>query len=376
MGENISRRSILKGLGACTLTAGIPVGFSGCNKTQAAPSMHLARHWEKGKNKVITCTLCPNQCVTSPGETGFCRARTNIDGIYYSPVYANPVALHNDPIEKKPLNHVLPGTKAFSIGLTGCNLRCRHCQNWQISQAKYDSLPSEHKSPQQIIQAAKSAGSQSVAFTYNEPTTFFEYMIDVATQAKKENIGAVIVSNGYINEKPQSELLGVLDAYKVDLKGFTEKFYSSICEAELKHVLDSLVRIKKSGVWLEIVNLVIPTLNDSEKEINEMSSWVVKNLGKDVPIHFTRFHPTYKIRNLPPTPISILERAHDLAVANGIRYAYVGNAPGHKWEHTYCPSCGQTLIKRYMYDTKIVGMKKGKCTKCESAIPGVWKLKG
>lgn len=373
MSIDISRRFILKGIGACTLTAGLPVGISGCNKTQADTSFHLAKYWTPGKDKSVTCNLCPNLCETSPGETGYCRARTNIDGKYYSPVYEKPVALHNDPIEKKPLNHFLPGTKAYSIGLTGCNLRCKHCQNWQISQAKFGSLPSELRQPEKIVQAAKSNGSQSVAFTYNEPTTFFEYMVDVAKNARKENIGAVIVSNGYINEKPQSELLNHLDAYKVDLKGFSEKFYSTICEGELKYVLESLVRIKKRGVWLEIVNLMIPTLNDDDKEIEAMTKWIVENLGKDVPIHFTRFHPTYKIRNLPPTPISTLERAHDIAVAIGIRYAYVGNVPGHKWEHTYCPQCKETLIKRYMYDTKIVGMENGKC-KCGNVIPGVWKL--
>jgi len=385
---SVSRRKVIKGLGACTLAAYLGGGFSGCKKVDATSdessntpaiskggvSDYKALYWTADDKKNITCGLCPQGCVTSPGETGFCKARKNVLGEYKALTYGQPVSLHNDPIEKKPLNHVLPGTFAFSIGHTGCNLRCKHCQNWQLSQAAPGSLRSRPTTPADLVRLAKKAGSSCLAFTYNEPTTFIEYILDCSKEANKNNLGAVVVSNGFINQGPQNELAKNLIAYKVDLKGFSEKFYLDICGGELKPVLDGLVRLKKLGMWVEIVNLVIPTLNDDQKELDSMTKWVVGNLGKDVPIHFTRFHPMYKIRNLPPTPVSTLEKARELAVSNGVRYAYAGNVPGHKYGNTYCHNCNALLINRYGYNVTLSNFKNGKCLKCQRDIPGVWKL--
>jgi pyruvate formate lyase activating enzyme len=374
MADKIDRRTALINLGVCAAASVAPVALSGCSRdVNAASAHHPAKFWTAGKGGTVTCNLCPRECETEAGESGFCRARKNEQGKYYTLAYQNPVAVHNDPIEKKPVNHVLPGTTAFSVGMAGCNLRCKHCQNWQISQSAPGDLASRDIPPRKLAELGKQAGSSVLAFTYNEPTTFPEYIIDSAIQAKNMGLGAVMVSNGFINEKPQRELLKHLTAYKVDLKGFSEKFYTEICGASIKPVLASLERIRKAGMWLEIVNLVIPTLNDQEEDLTAMAAWIVANLGPDVPIHFTRFHPMYKIRNLPPTPISTLEKAHSIAKAQGVHYAYIGNVPGHKAGHTYCHHCGEMLIRRYAYDVEIKTLSKGKCGKCGTSIPGVWK---
>ena len=379
MDNEITRRNLLGKMGAFAIAAGLPIALAGCSqnagaKLEPVTQHHLARYWKSEGGKVVTCQLCPHQCTTQAGESGFCRARKNVDGQYFSLVYGQPVAMHNDPIEKKPFNHVLPGTTAFSIGSTGCNLRCKHCQNWQLSQSSPGDLKSRPTSPAQLVALAKKAQSTSVAFTYNEPTTNVEYMIDSAAQARKNGLGALIISNGFIRENPQRDLVKQLTAYKVDLKGFSEKFYTEVCSAHLKPVLDTLERLKKWGIWLEIVTLLIPTLNDNEKELQQLARWVVEHLGKDVPIHFTRFHPMYKLQNLPPTPVPTLERAYEIAKAEGIHYAYVGNVPGHKHGNTYCPKCSNLLIQRYAFSVEIKGLEKGKCASCQTVIPGVWSL--
>lgn len=368
----LSRREILAALGGCAAMASMPLGLGGCSPVGADVQLHPAKYWKEGKGEKVTCQLCPNQCVTSPGENGFCRARGNRGGKYYALTFGHPVAVHNDPIEKKPLNHYLPGTFAMSVGLTGCNLRCKHCQNWEISQAEPGSLNSRDLSADALVDLGKKAGSATLAFTYNEPTTYPEYILDCAAAAKKKGMGAVMISNGFINPEPHQELMESLTGYKVDLKGFSEKFYRDICSASLKPVQESLVRLKKKGLWFEIVNLMIPTLNDDETELAALAKWVTGNLGKDVPIHFTRFHPMYKIRNLPPTPVSTLEKAREIAKSHGVNYAYVGNVPGHKYGNTYCPGCGELLIKRYVFQVETTGLKEGKCTKCGIRIPGVW----
>ena len=372
--QNLTRRNLLQGLGVCALAGSTTLGSLACERSKAAdlPKYHLAKYWEAGEGRTVECKLCPVGCTVAEGDSGHCRARKNIDGKYYAMTYGRPVAIHNDPIEKKPFNHFLPGTNAMSFGLVGCNLRCRHCQNWQISQAEPGQLRERDISPKRLVELTRSAGSPTMAFTYNEPTTFPEYILDCAVAGKSQGIGAVVISNGYINEQPQKDLAAVLRGYKIDLKGFTEKFYEDVCGASLRPVQDSLVRLKKLGVWVEIVNLVIPTLNDDENDFQAMSKWIASELGPDVPIHFTRFHPMYKIRNLPPTPVSTLEKAREIAASHGIRYAYVGNVMGHKWEHTYCHQCGKMLIERVGFAVDIKGMENGKCKSCGSTIPGVW----
>lgn len=333
-----------------------------------------ARWWEPvGKDNIVKCKLCPHECTVPDGGRGICEVRENQGGKYKTLIYNRPVSLNVDPIEKKPFFHVLPGTKAFSLATAGCNIECKFCQNWQISQARPEDLDAQFLTPQQIVDFAKQNQSASIAYTYSEPTIYYEYMFDIAKAGKEKGLNNVIVSNGFINEKPLRELCKHLSAVKIDLKSFTEKFYRETCSGQLKPVLHTLEVLKSIGIWYEIVVLIVPTLNDSESEIREMSQWIVKTLGPDVPVHFSRFHPTYKIRNLPDTPVSTIERCHAIARGEGIKFVYTGNVWNHKFENTYCPKCEKLLIRRQGYFTKIEGLSEGKCSKCGEPIPGFWK---
>ena len=310
--------------------------------------------------------------MVSDGERGDCGVRENRDGRYYSLVYGRPCAIHNDPIEKKPLFHVYPGSKALSIATVGCNIECKFCQNWDIAQANPDHVSVPFRPPSQIAQMAVQHKSRTVSYTYSEPTVFYEYMVDCARAAKDLGIGNVVISNGFISEEPLKELCSLMTAIKIDLKAFTQQFYATMCSGRLKPVLETLKRLSGSGVWYEIVVLVVPTLNDSMDEIKRMTEWVVKELSPDVPIHFTRFHPAYKIRNLPPTPPRTLHAARQTALAQGCNFVYTGNMPGEKAENTYCHKCNTCLIKRYGHMTISNDLADGKCRNCGASIPGVW----
>jgi pyruvate formate lyase activating enzyme len=331
-----------------------------------------ARHYTKLDELKIKCELCPRECVIGDRERGYCGVRENQNGTYYTLVHSRPCTQQVDPIEKKPLFHFLPGTQAFSIATAGCNMECKFCQNWNISQFRPEQIRSDKMSPEDIAQRAKKAESVSVAYTYSEPVIFYEYMYDCAVAARKEGIKSVMISNGYILEKPMRELCAVLDGVKIDLKAFTEKFYAETCSGHLKPVLDTLVLLKELGMWFELVVLIIPTLNDSPQEIEQMAKWVYSELGPDVPIHFSAFHPMYKIQNLPRTPVKTLERCRKIALDAGLRFAYLGNVRGHPGEHTYCPDCGEILIRRQGYIIIKNTIENGKCPKCETTIPGVW----
>jgi len=327
------------------------------------------RHAEK----IIKCQLCAQGCLIKEGQTGKCRARANYKGTLKSLVYGRPIATHVDPIEKKPFYHFLPGSSAYSIATAGCPLSCQFCQNWSLSQAKPDDYKSNYTKAEVIAENAEAGDVPVIAFTYNEPTVFIEYLMDIAGIAKSHNIKSVMISCGFMNQEPLKDLCGLLDAIKIDLKGFSEDFYRKVCSAELKPVLRSIRQIAQSKVHLEIVNLVVPTLNDSDRMLNYLTDWIVNEIGIDVPIHFTRFHPDYKLLNLPPTPVSTLEKAHDIARNKGIRYAYVGNVPGHKANSTYCPSCKKIVIKRSNFFVDELHLKNGKCGYCSYPIAGVWK---
>jgi len=324
------------------------------------------------KRVILKCLLCAQGCVIAEGERGRCRARINVKGELRSLVYGRPMSAAVDPIEKKPFYHFLPGAQAFSFATSGCPLRCKFCQNWTISQAMPEDYSTAIISPAEMVGAAVDRQAPVIAFTYNEPTVFTEYLTDVARAGKKERLRHVLVSCGFMNPEPLKEMCGVLDAIKIDLKGFDEDFYRNVCQAELRPVLRSIKQIAASGVHLEIVNLVVPTLNDSDKMMRALVDWVVGDLGPDVPIHFTRFHPDYQLLNLPPTPISTLEKARDLALSRGIRYPFVGNVPGHPGNHTYCPKCGKIVIKRSNFFVEEMNLKSGKCKFCGTAIAGVW----
>ena len=321
---------------------------------------------------IVKCLLCAQGCIIKENERGKCRARINLNGNLKSLVYGRPIAIHVDPIEKKPFYHFLPGREAYSLATSGCPLSCQFCQNWELSQSKPEDVQVEYMPPEKIAASAQSQKVPVIAFTYNEPTVFTEYLTDIARLAKKKNIRSVIISCGFMNEEPLKEMCDVLDAIKIDLKGFSEDFYRKVCSAELKPVLRSIKQVSKSKAHLEIVNLVVPTLNDSDKMLHELADWVISEIGPDVPIHFTRFHPDYKLLNLPPTPIATLERARDIAMSKGIHYAFVGNVPGHEGNNTYCPKCKKIVVKRSGMFTSEIHLKNGKCEYCSYAIAGVW----
>ncbi len=320
----------------------------------------------------IQCELCPHRCRVPRGERGLCRVRENREGKYYSLVYGNPCALHLDPIEKKPFFHVLPGTGSFSLATAGCNFKCKFCQNWEISQASPEDVYSHDVSPEMVVRMAKEVKASSVAYTYVEPTIFLEYMLDTGKLVKKSGMLNVCHSNGFINPKPLGDLCRILDAANIDLKGFSDKFYNELCSGELNPVLETLKTLKKEKVHLEITNLMIPTKNDDISSLREMCLWIKKELGQDTPVHFSRFYPLYKLKNLPPTPVSTLEKALQIAHSTGLEYVYIGNIPGHKAENTFCPRCKRLIIRRTGFMVGDIHLRNGKCAYCGKPVPGIW----
>jgi len=333
---------------------------------------HLAMYYNKLFGKIVQCRLCPNLCILSPGEYGLCKARKNIDGNLYSLVYGKIAAAHIDPIEKKPFFHVLPGSKAFSIATTGCNIRCLFCQNWEISQVFPFDMPTQAATPEEVVRQALASGAHIIAFTYSEPIIFYEYMIDIAKLARVAGLKTVVVSNGYIEPEPLQELLKYVDACKVDFKGFDENFYKKVTHGHLQPVLETMKTIKKSGVWLEIVNLLITGQNDSDENIRGMARWIKKNLGSDVPLHFSRFSPQYKMLNVPSTPDATVIRARKIAMEAGLKYVYTGNIAYPPGEITYCSASGEKIIIRQGMFTIFNGLQDGTCSDGEK-IAGVWK---
>lgn len=324
------------------------------------------------KADLVKCLLCAHGCVIESGQRGKCRARLNLKGELRSLVYGRPISVHVDPIEKKPFYHFLPGAAAYSLATAGCPLQCKFCQNWQISRASPEDYKVPFTPPEKISKFAMDSKARVIAFTYNEPTVFTEYLTDIAREAKKGGLRSVLISCGFMNEMPLAEMCGVLDAIKIDLKGYSEPFYRSVCGAELKPVLRSIKQIARSRTHLEIVNLVVPTLNDSDRMLLELINWILGEVGPDVPVHFIRFHPDYQLLNLPPTPVATLERARDTALGRGIHYPYVGNVPGHPGNHTYCPNCKKIVIQREGFFVAEINMKGGHCKFCNHKIAGVW----
>lgn len=342
-------------------------------KDEPAPTGYReALYWQDAGEGKAQCFLCPRQCLIPLGQRGFCRARKNIKGKLYALTYGQPVAIHIDPIEKKPLFHVYPGTGSFSVATAGCNLRCKFCQNWEISQLDPETVNAAFVSPQDVVRQAKESGSKTIAFTYTEPTIFYEYMLDIAKLAKEEGLACVMHSSGFINEKPLRQLAKYLIAANIDLKGFSDKYYSSFCEGNLAGVLNSLKILKEEKVWVEVTNLIIPTANDSEEDITELCLWIKDNLGPDTPVHFSRFFPMYKLLDLSPTPLNTLIRAKEIAQKTGLRYVYIGNVGQNAGEDTICPACNKLLIKRTGYTVLENNIKDKKCKFCGAQISGVW----
>lgn len=321
----------------------------------------------------VHCTLCPNDCMIFDNERGVCRARYNIDGELYSLVYGKPCAVHVDPIEKKPSYHFLPGSKSFSIATAGCCLSCKYCQNWQISQANPEDAYTYDLPPKKVVSSARASDCRSIAYTYTEPTIFYEYMIDTARLAREQGIANVYVTCGYINKEPLAELQPYIDLANVDLKGFSEEFYESVTGGQLQPVLDTIKYLYSHGTIVELTNLIVPTLNDDIEQIKKMCAWIVEEVSPDIPIHFARFYPHYMLQSLPPTPVSTLRNARDAACAAGMYYVYVGNVREEAAQNTRCPQCRTVVVERmgYLLQTMKVN-KEGACPTCGFKIYGTW----
>ncbi|MGE5278658.1 MAG: AmmeMemoRadiSam system radical SAM enzyme [Acidobacteriota bacterium] len=332
------------------------------------------KHWHRLEDGRIQCDVCPRFCTLREGQRGLCFVRACENGRIVLTTYGRSSGFCIDPIEKKPLNHFLPGTPVLSFGTEGCNLSCKFCQNWDISKSREIAKLADEASPEKIARAAQKLGCRSVAFTYNDPTIFFEYAMDVADACRAKGIAAVAVTAGYMCPEPRREFYGHIDAANVDLKAFTEKFYWEVTGAHLQPVLETLVDLKKhTKVWFELTNLVIPGYNDSDREFEEMTRWVVENLGPDVPMHFSAFHPDWKMLDAPPTPRATLFRARRIAIKNGVRYAYTGNIADREGSDTLCHACGATLIARDGYLLTDWNLDEGRCGVCLTACAGVFE---
>ncbi|MFH0887677.1 MAG: AmmeMemoRadiSam system radical SAM enzyme [Planctomycetota bacterium] len=330
-------------------------------------------YYNKLAGDAVECLICPRRCHIPNHSRGYCGNKENDKGFYYSLVYSKPCTTNIDPIEKKPFFHFLPGATSYSLATVGCNLGCKFCQNWQISQASPEESTSYDLPPAMVVEKAKSSKTPVIAFTYTEPIVFYEYMYDISSLAKQQGFHSVMVSNGTINEEPLLALCRQLSAVKIDLKAFTDEFYQKYCNSNLQPVLDTLLTLKKIKIWFEIVVLIIPTLNDNPKEIKAMCEWIKNNLGDNIPLHFSRFQPMYKLSNLPATPLKTMEDAYQIARECGLKFVYLGNVSPHQAESTYCPSCRKILIKRIGYTIEENVLKDNKCPYCSEIIPGVWK---
>jgi pyruvate formate lyase activating enzyme len=335
------------------------------------PEIKEAMFYQRVDNGV-KCGLCPRRCFLPEGFRGKCRVRINRRDTLYTMVYGRPASMNLDPIEKKPVFHLKPGSTAFSIATYGCNLRCAFCQNWQLSQSNPEAKEISVMTPGQIVEQALYYKSGSIAYTYSEPTVFYEYVYDTARLAKEKGLYNVYISAGYIEKEPLEALLPYLDVVKIDLKGFNDNFYKRIVDCRLSDILNTLKILKKHDKLVEIVNLVVPGLNDNMDEIRKMCGWIKREMGADTPLFFTRFMPQYLLTNLPATPVETLERAHDIAKEEGLNYVYVGNVPGHKYENTFCPRCGRVVVGRYGYTVTENDITGGKCRFCGQNIPGIW----
>ena len=323
----------------------------------------------------VQCELCPKDCLIEPGQSGDCRVRINIDGVLQTVVYGFACSVHVDPIEKKPLFHFLPGTKILSIATVGCNLHCRNCQNWEISQANPEDEQSKAVfcPPERLIQLTRQYRCGSLAYTYTDPIIFYEYTYDTAKLARENGIRNALVTAGYINHEPWARLLEYVDAANIDLKFISDDLYRRICSGTLKPVQDAMVTAKAAGVMVEVTNLIIPTLNDKPEQIGQLARWVRANLGSETPLHFSRFFPHYRMRNLPPTPAGTLDTAREIAKSEGLHYVYIGNILSKEGENTYCPECGGLLIERTRYTILQNRLTNGCCPDCARQIYGVWQ---
>ncbi|MBL7069733.1 MAG: AmmeMemoRadiSam system radical SAM enzyme [Candidatus Omnitrophica bacterium] len=343
----------------------------GANGSAITP--HEAMYYEPMGPKSVRCKLCPHQCTLNDNGRGFCRVRECRNGKLYSLVYELPCAVHVDPIEKKPIYHMLPASKSFSIATAGCNSRCKFCQNWQISQFGPEETNNIRLKTKDVVAKAMGAGCRSIAYTYSEPNAFYEYMLDTAKIARLRGIKNIWVTGGQINPEPLRELAKYIDAANIDFKAFDDDYLKNICAQNLKTLTETIKLSKDLGIWVELTNLVVPTLNDDFDKIERMALWIKENVGAGVPLHFSRFWPMYKLKNLPPTPVKTLEKARRIALDAGLEYVYIGNVASHDANNTYCPSCKKLIIQRKGYLVSEINISDSKCRFCGHLIPGIWK---
>jgi pyruvate formate lyase activating enzyme len=327
--------------------------------------------WYESSGSLIQCTLCPHACILGENDRGFCRTRVVKEKKLHTIAYGNPCAVHLDPMEKKPLYHFLPGQQILSIATAGCNLRCLNCQNWQISQARPEDVLNRDLPPELLVRRVSADMVPAIAYTYSDPLIYYEYVYDSAILAKEHNIRNVLVTAGYIREKPLRQLCRVTDAANIDLKGFSDRFYKKVTGATLAPVLQTLKTAREEDVWLEVTRLLVPTLSDDMEDVRAMCDWIAETLGPDTPLHLSRFHPQYKLQHLPLTPVDTMHRAYETAKYAGLHYVYVGNLPGNPYQDTVCPECGHHVIRRRGYSILNNELEKGHCP-CGVEIPGVW----
>ena len=376
MYKMITRREFLKqGIAFMALAAGSSLAGRLAGQRQAMASTLYSREalfYKKIDDNTVACLLCPHGCVLKNGQRGLCKVREPNAGKLYTLVYELPCAVHLDPIEKKPLYHVLPGSSSLSIATAGCNLRCKFCQNWQISQEYPENTFNRHLSCPDTVKLALARRARSIAYTYSEPTVFYEYMIDTAKIARRQGVKNICVTAGYINPEPLEKLCEVTDAANIDLKAFSDKYLKEVCNERLEPLLRSIKRYREGGVWVELTNLVVPTMNDDPGMIRRMCAWIRENLGAETPLHFSRFWPTYKLKNLPPTPLSTLRTARAIATEEGLHFVYLGNVPEEEGGNTLCPSCKKILVKRAGYFVLANNVINSQCRFCGEKIPGIW----
>ncbi len=333
---------------------------------------HSAILWESLAEQKVHCFACAHYCIIKQGQFGICGVRKNIDGELFTNVYENPIAVHSDPIEKKPLYHFLPGSRTLSLGTAGCNFHCDFCQNYDISQMRGDKVGGEYLSVNEVVGMAESQGCKSIAYTYNEPIVFIEYVLDLATEAKKRGLKNVYISNGFESKEALKLLGSKIDAMNIDLKSFSDKFYRRLCKGRLEPVLETIRSAHKKGIWIEITTLIIPGENDSDEEIRAIANFIA-SISKDIPWHLSRFFPSYKMNNLLPTPVKTLDIARRIGLEAGLRYVYIGNTPGEN-NVTYCSKCGQKLIIRNRFELAYLHLKEGQCPNCGNKLPGVFMI--
>lgn len=336
--------------------------------------MREAMFYDSGKDNVVLCGLCNHHCKIKEGRRGICGVRENRAGRLYSMVYGRLVSENVDPIEKKPLFHFLPGSRSYSISTVGCNFRCLHCQNYQISQYPVQhsgAIVGEERSPEAVVESAEASGCASISYTYVEPTIFYEFAFDCGKLAREKGIKNIFVSNGYMSSDASRHMVQFLDGINIDIKSFRDEFYKKICGARVQPVLDNVKYMKEAGVWVEVTTLLIPGLNDSSEELREIARFI-KDVDPDMPWHVSAFYPTYRLTDRPPTPKETLFRARNIGIEEGLSFVYTGNLPGQGGESTYCPSCREEVISRFGYTISKNSLENGCCAKCGKAINGVW----